>query len=101
MTLRQAEVVFRGTTYVVSEIDGKTMKAVRKMLADSPHDIPVFVVATCTRSPRLSIADADALPYAAVKLISDKSFEMTNEQENEPPVLLNDVAAKDEAPPKG
>jgi hypothetical protein len=90
MTLLTNKIEIRGTTYEVSEIDGKTMREIRKRLKETDASRPqaesveTYLAWRCTVSPPFaSEADAANAPHLVVKLISEEAFRLST-PEGEP-----------------
>lgn len=71
-------VEIRGESYVVREIDGKTMREIRKRLKDSPETVEAFLAWKCTVSPPFkSEAEAADTSHLVLKLISEEAFRLS------------------------
>ena len=68
----------RGLPYEVREIDGKTMREVRKRLKDAPESVEAFLAWKCAVTPPFATeAEAANAPHLVLKLISEEAFRLS------------------------
>lgn len=77
--LLTSKIEIRGATYEVREIDGKTMREVRKRVKDQPETVEAYLAFKCTVSPPFeSEAVAANAAHLALKLISEEAFRLSS-----------------------
>jgi len=67
--LRQNTITVRGEQYTVSEMNGRVMQDVRKLLANDPHLAPARIVLMCTVDPKQTQLSVEQLPQAVIDAI--------------------------------
>ena len=78
MSLVSNTIEIRGASYVVSEIDGKTMREIRKRLKDSPETVEAFLAWKCTVTPSFkNEAEAADTSHLVLRLISEEAFRLS------------------------
>jgi hypothetical protein len=80
--LLTSTLVIRDATYKVSEMSGKTMAGVRKLL-DSPDKgkLESYVVAACCLEPKFTWIEAEQLPQHVLGKLSSEAFRLTTGDE--------------------
>lgn len=69
----------RGLPYEVREIDGKTMREVRKRIKDAPETVEAYITWKCAVSPPFATeAEAANAPHLVLRLISEEAFRMSS-----------------------
>lgn len=77
-------ITIRGKPYLVSEMDGQTMKLVREMLATDKHRSEAFITVKCCLEPKFSSeADVLKLPQIIADKVSSEAFRLTGLVEEE------------------
>ena len=75
-------VAIRGVNYEVSEIDGKTMREVRKRLKDTPETVEAFLSFKCSVKPAFaSENEAAAASHLVLKMISEEAFRLSTTED--------------------
>jgi hypothetical protein len=68
----------RGSSFVVQELDGKTMAAARRIIAEDKSRLEAFVAWKCCTDPKFaSEAEVLALPQIFADKISEEAFRLT------------------------
>ena len=70
----------RGVPYEVREIDGKTMREVRKRIKETPETVEAYIAWKCGLSPAFASEQAATeAPHLVLKLISEEAFRLSTE----------------------
>jgi hypothetical protein len=71
-------IAIRGANHEVSEIDGKTMREIRRRLKETPELVEAYIVWRCAVDPKYATEDAAAAePQAVLKAISEEAFRLS------------------------
>jgi hypothetical protein len=74
----------RGVLYTVREINGRTMREVRKRLKDQPETVEAFLAWACTEDPKFASESAAAdEPHAILKALSEEAFRLSTAAEGD------------------
>jgi hypothetical protein len=85
-------ILVRGLSYTVREINGRTMREVRKRLRDSPETVEAFLAWACTVEPKFaSESAATDEPHLLLKAISEEAFRLSR-----PPPAPENAEAKND-----
>lgn len=81
-------IIVRGDTYLVSELDGKTMAAVRKMLKSGSEETDLFITLNALLDPKpKNMAAVEALPNLVVNAVAKKALQLTQADDPDAPVI--------------
>lgn len=95
-TLQTNTIFVRGQSYVVSEINGRTMREVRKRLKDQPETVEAFLAWACTMEPKFaSESVAVDAAHAVLKAISEEAFRLSA------PEFPDELSARRAVPEEG
>ncbi len=76
-------ITIRGETFIVRELDGKTMAESRRVLAADKARLEAFVAWQCTVDPKFaSEADVLARPQIFADKLSAEAFRLTNSDDS-------------------
>jgi hypothetical protein len=79
-------ITVRGDTYMVSELDGKTMAAVRKMLKSGSEETDLFITLNALVDPKpKNMAAVEAMPNIVVNAIAKKALALTQADDPDEP----------------
>src|ERR1700691_5571227 len=71
-------ITVRGVAYTVREINGRTMREVRKRLKDQPETIEAFIAWACTEEPKFASESAAVdVAHAILKAISEEAWRLS------------------------
>jgi hypothetical protein len=85
-TLLTNTITVRGVAYEVREINGRTMREVRKRIKDQPETVEAFLAWACTVEPKFASESVAAdEPHLVLKSISEEAFRLSTPVPPAPP----------------
>lgn len=79
-TLLTNTITVRGVAYEVREINGRTMREVRKRIKDAPETVEAFLAWACTVEPKFASEQAAAdESHLVLKALSEEAFRLSTE----------------------
>jgi hypothetical protein len=79
MSLVTNTITFRNVSYEVREINGRTMREVRKRLKDQPETVEAFLAWACTVEPKFASEQAAAdESHLLLKVLSEEAFRLSS-----------------------